>query len=194
MLQITIPDRPPKDTEYFNNATGEFETIRTKGLKGATVKLEHSLIAVSKWEAKFKKSFLNTKQMTFPETVYYVRCMTLGTPPPNPEIYNNLSKENLDAIYAYINDPMTATWFKEDKVKRPSRKIITAERVYSWMIDCEIPIEVFEKRHMNHLLTLIRVRREEMSKDNGKKMKRKDMLAQNRSLNASRRARMGSKG
>lgn len=194
MLQITIPDRPPKETEYFNNKTGEFEIVRQKGLKGATVKLEHSLIAISKWEAKFKKSFLNTKQMTFPETVFYVQCMTLGTPPPNPEIYENLSKQNLEDIYAYINDSMTATWFREDKVKRPSRKIITSERVYSWMIDCDIPIEVCEKWHLNRLLTLIRVRREDMSKDGGKKMKKKDMLAQNRSLNASRRAMMGSKG
>lgn len=194
MLQITIPDRPPKETEYFNNKTGEFEIVRQKGLKGATVKLEHSLIAISKWEAKFKKSFLNTKQMTFPETVFYVRCMTLGTPPPNPEIYDNLSKQNIEDVYAYINDTMTATWFREDKVKRPSRKIITSERVYSWMIDCEIPIEVCEKWHLNRLLTLIRVRREEMSKDGGKKMKKKDMLAQNRSLNAARRAKMGSNG
>ena len=194
MLQITIPDRPPKETEYFNNKTGEFEIVRQKGLKGATVKLEHSLIAISKWESKFKKSFLNTKQMTLPETVFYVKCMTIGTPPSNPEIYENLSKQNLEDIYAYINDSMTATWFREDKVKRPSRKIITSERVYSWMIDCEIPIEVCEKWHLNRLLTLIRVRREEMSKDSGKKMKKKDMLAQNRSLNASRRAKMGSKG
>jgi hypothetical protein len=62
------------------------------------------------------------------------------------------------------------------------------------MIDCDIPIEVCEKWHLNRLLTLIRVRREEMSKDSGKKMKKKDMLAQNRSLNAARRAKMGSKG
>lgn len=194
MLQITIPDVPPKETEYFNNATGEFATIKHKGLKGATIKLEHSLIAISKWEAKFKKSFLNTKQMTFPETVFYVQCMTLGTPPTNPAIYENLSKQNIDDIYNYINDSMTATWFREDKVKRPSRKIITSERVYSWMIDCEIPIEVCEKWHLNRLLTLIRVRREEMNKDNGRKMKKKDMLAQNRSLNAARRAQMGTKG
>lgn len=190
MLQIRIPDSP--DTEVFNNRTGEFDII--KGRKGATVQLEHSLISVSKWESKWKKSFLNTQEKSIPETIDYVRCMSLGTP-IDPAIYNNLSQKNLEEIYAYINDSMTATWFNDRKGKdRPSRKIVTSELIYSWMIDCEIPISC-EKWHLNRLLTLIRVRRSEMSgKDGHPKMRRKDMLAQNKSLNAARRAKMGSKG
>ncbi len=156
--------------------------------------MEHSLISVSKWESKWKKSFLSTKQKTVEETIDYVRCMTLGTP-IDPEIYNNLTQKVLDTIYSYINDTMTATTINNRKQKGPSHKIITSELIYSWMIDCEIPLDPCQKWHLNHLLTLIQVRRSEMSgKDGHPKMKRKDMLAQNKALNASRRAKMGSKG
>lgn len=189
MLQIRIPDSP--DIEVFNNKTCEFEIV--KGRKGAVVQLEHSLISVSKWESKWKKSFLNTAQKSVEETIDYVRCMTIGTA-PDPEVYKNLTEKDLRDIHEYINDSMTATWFKEDKVKAPSRKIITSERIYSWMVDCEIPFSC-EKWHLNRLLTLIRVRHADMNgKDGNHKMRRKDMLAQNRALNASRRAKMGSKG
>ena len=75
MLQIRIPDSP--DIEVFNNKTCEFEIV--KGRKGAVVQLEHSLISVSKWESKWKKSFLNTAQKSVEETIDYVRCMTIGT-------------------------------------------------------------------------------------------------------------------
>ena len=194
MLPITIPDRPAYEVECFDNATGEFRIVKHELMKGATVQLEHSLLSISKWESKWKKSFLGAKQMSMEETISYVQCMTIGTPPSNPKIYENLSKENLEAIYAYINDSMTATWFRDDKVKRPSRKIITSELIYSWMIDCEIPFSC-ERWHINRLFTLIRVRREEMKNENGgKKMKRKDQAAQTKSLNAARRAKMGSRG
>lgn len=190
MLQIRIPDRPPR--EYFDQVKGEF--VVEKGRKGALVQLEHSLISISKWESKWKKSFLNSQQKTIEETIDYVRCMTLGAP-PSDEVYNNLTPKELEKIYDYINDPMTATKINDRRVgKGPSRKIITSELIYSWMIDCEIP-GCYEKWHLNRLLTLIQVRRIEMSgKDGHQTMRRKDMLAQNKALNAARRAKMGSRG
>lgn len=52
MLSITI-----EATELFNELTGEFVT-----LKPVTLKLEHSLISISKWEAKWHKPFSNSEK------------------------------------------------------------------------------------------------------------------------------------
>lgn len=74
------------------------------------------------------------------------------------EVYDRISKSQtlIDRISAYIDDPMTATTFRNDPSKRGSREGITAELIYYWMISQGIPVE-FEKWHINSLLTLIRV-------------------------------------
>ena len=59
------------------------------------------------------------------------------------------------------------------------------------MIELGIAIEL-EKWHLNRLLTLIRVCIEKNS--SGKKMSKKDIYKQNKSLNAARRKQFGSKG
>ena len=68
MLDIYVPKR-----ELFNNDTQEFIEI-----PGAKFTIEHSLISLSKWESKWKKSFINTKNLTDVEFADYVRCMTVG--------------------------------------------------------------------------------------------------------------------
>ena len=145
MLTILVPP-----TEKWDEAKEEF--IYTKS---CTLRLEHSLVSISKWESKWRKPFYSKNEKTNDEVVDYVRCMTL-TQNVDPSIYRNLSIQNLKDITSYINSPMTATWFSdENKNKRPGR-IITSELVYSWMIDFGIPFEC-QKWHFNRLLTLIRV-------------------------------------
>ena len=63
---------PIEATELFNELTGEFVT-----LKPVTLKLEHSLISISKWEAKWHKPFSNSEK-TAEEMRDYIRCMTLN--------------------------------------------------------------------------------------------------------------------
>ena len=43
-----------------------------------TLVLEHSLISISKWEAKWHKSYLNTKNKTREQNLDYIRCMVIG--------------------------------------------------------------------------------------------------------------------
>lgn len=189
MLQLTIP--PAKADELWDEDKSEF--VPMPAFKGAVIQLEHSLIAVSKWESKWHKSFSSTKEKTPEEFLDYIRCMTM-TKNVDPEAYNHLTVDNLNTIDQYIKDPMTATTVKRKpgKGRGPSRKIVTAEQIYSLMIDCEIPIEVFEKRHLNQLLTLIEVRN--ASADPGKKMSPKSVMKSNAALNAARRSKMHSKG
>lgn len=186
MLQLIIPDAPA--TEYWDEDKNEF--VVQPASKGATIQLEHSLISVSKWESKWHKSFISTKEKTAEEFIDYIRCMTL-TKDVKPEIYLNLTTDNLSEIDAYIKDPMTATTIKRKPGKGASNKIITSEQIYSWMISCEIPFSC-EKWHLNRLLTLIEVCN--ANANPGKKMNPKSIMKNNTALNAARRSKMHSKG
>ena len=179
MLEIVIPS-----IELWNEEKQEFDTV-----KGTTLKLEHSLVSLSKWESKWCKPFLSKEDKTQEETLDYIKCMTL-TQNVDPNIYQYISNENINKIIAYINEPMTATTFREEK-KGGSREIITAELIYYWMIALTIPFEC-QKWHLNRLLTLIRVCN--IKNQPPKKMSKREIMSRNASLNAARRKQLNSKG
>lgn len=179
MFEITIPE-----SDYYDEAQERFVTSKKQ-----TLKLEHSLVSLSKWESKWKKPFLSDKPKTWEETIDYVRCMTI-TQNVNPDAYYAIDESGLKKIQEYINDSMTATWFRKDS-NRPSRRIITSEVIYSQMITLGIPVD-FEKWHLNRLMTLIRVCSEENAPK--KKMGKKEILQQNRALNNARRKQHHTRG
>ena len=85
--------------------------------KGQTLQLEHSLVSLSKWESKWCKPFLSKQEKTFEENLDYVKCMTL-TQNVDPQVYNYLTSSNIDVINQYIDAPMTATTFREEKKRK----------------------------------------------------------------------------
>lgn len=183
MLSVSIPEQ-----EVFDEGKNEFILI-----KRAELQLEHSLISLSKWEAKWHKPFLATKDKTEEEIWDYIRCMTL-TKDVDPITYRFIPDSVLKQIFEYIEDPMTATWFSKTDEKKSGmgrREIITAEIIYYWMVTLNVPVQ-FEKWHLNRLITLIKVIN--LKNAPAKKMSQKDILAQNARLNAQRRARHRSKG
>ena len=180
MLQITIPAR-----EMWDERNNEFVYTNAQ-----TLQLEHSLISLSKWESKWNKPFLSKESKTYEEILDYVKCMTL-TQKVSPEIYANLTDENMRDIQRYIEAPMTATTFSEEKNTKGNREIVTSELNYSWMIALGIPLEC-EKWHLNRLLTLVRVCNIKNSPP--KKMGKNAIVSRNASLNAARRKRLNSKG
>lgn len=180
MLTITIPAR-----ELFDEKTEQFVYTKEQ-----TLQLEHSLVSLSKWESKWKKPFFATKEKTNEETIDYIRCMTI-TQNVDPMIYNFLTDENLSAIHDYIEDPMTATTFSDNKNGKKNREIITAELIYYWMITSGIPFEC-QKWHLNKLITLIRVF--EVKNTPPKKMSQRELMNRNRALNEARRKQFNSKG
>lgn len=179
MLQVNIPG-----TEYYDEANNEFILIEPR-----TIQVEHSLISISKWEAKWNKPFMGKEEKTPEEVLDYIRCMTI-TQNVDPLAYHALPASEINKIKDYINAPMTATWFN-DRNKRPSNKVITSELIYYYMVANEIPFEC-EKWHFNRLLTLIRICGEKNQP--AKKMSKREAMAQQRSLNAARRARHNSSG
>ncbi len=186
MLTITIPA-----TEYFNSETNEFITAEGKSLS-----LEHSLVSISKWESKWHKPFFGLDEKTPEEVLDYIRCMTL-TKNIDPDFYYRLTPDNIREIEAYIDNPMTATTFSDDRKGKGAKtvggrkKIITSEVIYYWMVALNIPMEC-QKWHINRLLTLIRV--VDIKNQPTKKMSKKDIINRNRQLNAARRQASGSSG
>lgn len=180
MLHITIPA-----VEQWDEINEQF--ISTKEQK---LVLEHSLVSLSKWESKWCKPFHSKQEKTHEEIIDYVKCMTI-TQNVRPEIYEYLTQENLKQINEYIDAPMTATWFSEDKNKTGKNKPITSEIIYYWMIAFNIPSE-YQKWHLNKLMTLIRVC--DIKNKPPKKRSRKERINQYAALNAARRKRFNSKG
>lgn len=181
MLKITIPP-----SEYFNELTREFINS-----DGGTLTLEHSLLSISKWEAKLHKPFISTNK-TVAETIEYIKCMTINNN-VDPNIYNGINNEIINKVNDYINDPMTATIVKDHRRSTRSQ-FVTSELIYYWMIAQGIPMEC-ERWHLNRLITLIKVCNAENSKgDKANKMSRSEIAKSNSEINAARRKAMNSKG
>lgn len=180
MLRITIPA-----IELWDENKEEF--INTKE---QTLQLEHSLVSLSKWESKWNKPFLSKDTKTEEEELDYIKCMTI-TQNVDPNVYKFIPLNIREEIKEYINAPMSATWFSEDKNTKSSSEQITSELIYYWMVVQNIPFEC-EKWHLNRLITLIKICN--IKSQPPKKMGKKAIMSRNAALNAARRKQLNTKG
>lgn len=179
MLTITIPAREAWD-ERIERFVNTKETILV---------LQHSLVSLSIWEARFKKPFLSKESKSVEETYGYIQAMSES--PVDFDVLRMMTDANLKDINDYIEDPHTATTIREVAGQRQSREIVTNEIIYNWMWSLQIPMEA-QYWHLNRLFTTIKVVNEKQQKP--KKMGRAEQLAQQRKLNAERMERMGTSG
>ena len=179
MLEILVPEN-----EIYLPGQNRFVPIPS-----CVLTLEHSLISISKWEAKWHVPYLNAKKRTSAQELDYIRCMAVG-PVKNEYVFSVLTPENIDQIKAYIDNTMTATIFS--KGPRPvTKEVVTAEVLYCRMFANNIPMEC-QKWHLNRLLTLIRV----CDAKNGprSKMSKRQTAAHYAEQNALRRAKYNTRG
>lgn len=179
MLEILVPK-----SELFDEGRNEFVTIPSE-----VVVLEHSLVSLSKWEAKWEKPFLGPGEKTTEETLDYVRSM-ITSDQLSPESFERLIQTSLKEINSYIDAKMTATTFSETPSPR-SREIITSELIYYWMIALNVPFEC-QHWHLNRLLVLIKICNTKNAPP--KKMNRKELAARNHALNQQRKAQLKTRG
>lgn len=181
MLTITVPA-----SELYDEKNGIF--IQTKE---QTLKLEHSLVAISKWESKWHKAYLEDNEKTDEEIIDYIKCMTI-TQNVDPNVYLSLTTNNVKDIVDYINDRHSASYLPEDKTRKSlNRDKVTSELIYYWMVALQIPFEC-EKWHINRLLNLIQITNIKNQPD--KKMSKNDIMRRNRALNEARKQKFRTKG
>lgn len=155
------------------------------------VRLEHSLRAVSKWEAISGKPFLGREKWTAGETLKYIQCMSLDEN-INPAVFLSLTRQQIEAVQKYIDLPMTATWFSNQEKGGAKRgSAVTSELIYFWMSSYNIDWQA-QDWHLNRLMTLIRVCGEKNRPP--KKMSKSAAAARQRSLNAARRKKYATGG
>ena len=175
--------------ELYDEKTNTFSSID----KNYDILLEHSLLSISKWEAKWHKPYLTDEKKTDEEIRDYIRCMTISPNVPD-YLYNYIPNNELNKIVEYINDPSTATTIKEHNViNRPNREILTNELIYYYMFKLEIPKEC-EKWHINRLITLLRIFGIKDSDPKANKLSRSELIARNKAINARNRAKYKTKG
>lgn len=176
MLELTINKK-----ELYDEESETFIQLK-EGEK--VVQLEYSLLAISKWESKWKVPFFNRK-LTSEEMEYFIHCMNMGA----PININLLIVEDFEAILEYINDPYTATTVIADTSTRGS--VITSEVIYASMAARQIPFTC-ETWNINRLFKVIEVY--DASTKEPRKMSQSEIIEQNRALNAERRKKYKSKG
>lgn len=181
MLEILV-----KGEEFYDPVNNKF----TYG-KPDLLKLEHSLLSLSKWEQKWHRPFLTSiskqGELTADQVFDYIKCMTVNQ--VDDKVYSRITESNINEIMDYINDPRSALDYKSMQNGRRGNiqgKKMTNETIYYWMICFGIPFSC-EKWHLNHLLALISWCSEEEKPK--KKMSKHDLWAQNSALNAARKAK-----
>ena len=184
MLELLIDPE-----ESYDEESNTFSNIGEPIL----LKLEHSLVSLSTWEARWHKPFLGNDKKTTEETIDYIKCMTLNDVPD--DVYLRLSSDSISKILDYIKNPMSATKIR-DTASGPRPKFSTgsahtAEEIYWAMIVNAIPVE-FQYWPLNRLLTLIKVCK--IKREPPKKRNQNEILARQRELNEKRCAELNTKG
>lgn len=162
--------------------------------KTRTIRLEHSLISISKWEEQTKRRFLSdvSGPQTKDDWIRYIQCMSLDGP-IDPMLLNCITEQQFNRIVKYIKDNKTATVFTgvRKKNKKSKNRELSSELIYCYMAEYRLPWYA-EKWHLSRLLTMIQVADNLHSGDD--KMNKKEVMSHYAKLNEMNRRRFHSKG
>lgn len=139
MLEVFIPT-----TESFDETTSRFITTG-----GVILHFEHSLLSLAKWESKYCKPFLDNNKRTPEEMMDYFRMMCLDE---FDEEY--WSKELIEKLTNYLKFKPTATRLNNADNDSNSRRIMTSELIYAYMVSANIPFSC-EEWNLHRLFYLL---------------------------------------
>lgn len=153
------------------------------------LKLEHSLLSLSKWEEKHQKAFLTAEAKTPTEMIDYFECMVVS--PEGCENYVALmDPEQLDAVANYINENRTASRVPDEKSR--NSETVTSELIYYWLSQLRIPFHPAETWHLSRLMMLVRIANYKAQP--AKKQRVGQMMADWKAANAARKKEYGTSG
>lgn len=185
MLEMTIDE-----TEVFDE-----KTMRIYKLEPVTVRLEHSLLSLSKWETYWEKPFLTDEKKTKEQLLSYVQFMS--EEPIPMQTLSRFEKKHFEALNEYLESKHSATFFSDEPTFTGRKKIVTTELIYYWMTAFNIPFEC-ERWPLARLMNLIRIAQIKAEEADPTKKKRRrsssELLSERSALNAKRREQLKSKG
>ncbi len=183
MLTLIIEEK-----DFFNSVENKFMKV-----PGCVLELEHSLVSLSKWESKFRKSFLSSENKTLDEVYGYVEAMIISYEGNLDNLMYRLSEENYTQINDYLRSEQSATTFAETTQQKTKGRseIITSELIYYWMNCYQVPMEC-EKWHLNRLFALLRIHNVKSAKP--KKRSKGEIAREYRDLNEQRKAQLKTTG
>lgn len=158
-------------------------------LEERVLSFEHSLASVSKWESFFEKPWFpktEDDKMTAPELLKYIEFMCLDKD-VDSLYFEYMSDISIKILCEYIYSKQTATTVKQEPKSKTSNEFTTSELLYYLMDSHNINWEA-QYWHLNRLLTLISVHHAKSKAP--KKMSPNEVIAQNRAVNAKRRAQL----
>lgn len=138
------------------------------------LQFEHSLLSLSKWEAKTKKAFMATPTKSNEVLLDYYADMLI-TPGVRREVIYELSPKTLSDLSDYINDSQTAAKAPATDAKG-SPGVVTSDLIYSWLTLSKIQFHPTETWHINRIMMLINL--VQAAQQPPKKKSRGERLAQ----------------
>lgn len=152
------------------------------------IKLEHSLVAVSKWESVYQIPFFSISTFKPEQFIFYVECMLIDCELTDYD-YSLLTVDHINMIQGYMNDKRTATYVRPSD--KPSTTTLTSEIIYANMAGTGVDWSC-ENWHLNRLLKLLEVI-SAMSEEK-KPMTQQEIMEERIRLNQERRKKYQSKG
>lgn len=203
MLTIKVPA-----FEVFDETTNEFKRIG----EDTVLKLENSLLAIARWEMKYKKPYFppnknnnpyapkqKEEERTEEEIRYFIRCMitNIEFDEINDLVFYGLTNKNIQDIMNYLTDTCSATKLVEDKSskKKKNSRVMTSEVIYAWMVELQIPFTA-ENWNINRLMNLIQIVNEDNTPEDKKKKRAAayDRMKNWDKINEQRLQQLGTKG
>lgn len=161
--------------------------MRFRTLKGGVFEFEHSLDAISKWESIWKIAYLNVTEHTEHQLLDYYICMCRT----GDIEYDHLTPQVIHQLSKYMNDSQSATEIQNGNNSSTRGQKMTSEVIYALMANAGVPFSC-DQWNINRLLKVLNI----ISIQNSpkKKMPHKEVVQQNRDLNAERKKKYNTKG
>lgn len=162
-------------------------------IDGKVIKMEHSLVSISKWESVFKRPYLIEQVLQPEERLFYYDCMMLDDSLEFLPLLKGLEESEIvkmtTIIDNYINQPRTATTVSSDS--DGVSMIYTSEVIYSMMAITGLDVSC-ETWHISRLLITLAVIAD--LKSEKKQMPQSEVVDMQARLNEERRRKYQSKG
>lgn len=118
------------------------------------LRFEHSLLSLSKWEAKHKVAFMGKTSKTATQMIDYFQDMLLDD--VDRTLIYALDPDQLQALGEYINDSQTASSVPSSPASGDNITI-TSELIYYWLAALQIPFLPTESWHVNRIMMLVQI-------------------------------------